>query len=614
MIHSLLEPVFLTVLLLFLMTFPLLGFLHTPSIKGLPKIILLISCNLTALYLLVWFCYLLSVPPRGGVFFFGLLTILSLFRAYRKDKFSELKGLAFWRGLLCWGGMIFWILALQSQIVVYGAGGWFGDWCEHWERALFFLDQKPLDTRFLYHVWNLPARAPLFNGAAAFFMSLFGRDFWVYQIVSTLFNTLPVLPLSLLIQKSTGWKEYSSLLAGGILMGVAPFAVQHELYCWTKFLTLFFLLGGLYFYWLSSVEKKTSHPWWSFFLFSGAILTHYMAVPFVVLFGLHYLWSVPRTSGTLKKIAYPLLIGFLLLGSWFLPLMAVFGFSKVLKAPSSINLKVSVRMSFFQAYGEEVYSSILPYTLRLSKKDREGIYGQQERQISEIVKGALFQKERSFPSFWWWFHVQNLQSFLGCLGVAGCLGLMIALGIRKGKDEKKGPLFFQEGLGRLFWLGLLLSGFLLISALTARHHQVIGLSVPGGPGTAHLSSFVFISLLFVFILSCFSRFPKVLRILLVGIFLVESLISSTGLVALQSRPVPYFPEAKHQSFLFQITLNYDPGKTKLEVVYLKNFLYKYQSRALYLSDHLGEYKNPFFFFSLFLSLGLFWLLRRKKRE
>ena len=56
-----------------------------------------------------------------------------------------------------------------------GGAGWWGDWYEHYRRAVFFLDQLPPGTKFTCGMWSLPVRGPPFNTAAALLMFLSGR-------------------------------------------------------------------------------------------------------------------------------------------------------------------------------------------------------------------------------------------------------------------------------------------------------------------------------------------------------------------------------------------------------------------------------------------------------
>jgi hypothetical protein len=160
-------------------------------------------------------------------------------------------------GLLAWLSLTIWILAMQSRVVTYGSGDWYGDWHEHYERAIFFLDHEPASTVFLGH-WTVPARAPMFNAVAALLMAAFGRDFADYQSVATLLNTFWLLPMALLMRDIGQRAERTALFWSVALLGIAPFAVQQETFTWTKAFTFAFILGGIHLYRLGLVENR---PW-----------------------------------------------------------------------------------------------------------------------------------------------------------------------------------------------------------------------------------------------------------------------------------------------------------------------------------------------------------------
>jgi hypothetical protein len=113
---------------------------------------------------------------------------------------------------------------------VYGGVTWFGDWYEHYERSILFLDHLPPETRFHLGIWTLPARGPIFNATAAFFMRILGRDFASHQVFATGLNTLAILPMALLLRDVDRLNQKTAILLGAGLFGLSPFAVQHEVF------------------------------------------------------------------------------------------------------------------------------------------------------------------------------------------------------------------------------------------------------------------------------------------------------------------------------------------------------------------------------------------------
>src|ERR1035438_1765008 len=74
-----------------------------------------------------------------------------------------------WDALLTWAGASAILVAATLHYAVHGLLGAFWDWYEHWLRSLVFLTHGPIATNFgpAFVPYIMPARGPLFNGAAA---------------------------------------------------------------------------------------------------------------------------------------------------------------------------------------------------------------------------------------------------------------------------------------------------------------------------------------------------------------------------------------------------------------------------------------------------------------
>src|SRR6266481_329772 len=66
-----------------------------------------------------------------------------------------------------------WMLLILSAIRHYSGAFWCIDWLEHFDRSLYFLHHFPVEGP-LYGYCLLPARPPMMNLIAAFFMSQVG--------------------------------------------------------------------------------------------------------------------------------------------------------------------------------------------------------------------------------------------------------------------------------------------------------------------------------------------------------------------------------------------------------------------------------------------------------
>src|SRR6185436_8651517 len=126
-------------------------------------------------------------------------------------------------------------------------GSWGNDWHEHYSRSILFAEHGPPSTTFSASEWTVPARGPLFNSVCAIFLGLFGREFWNYQVFSTVLNTTTVLAIAMALRDFAGVRERSALLMSAVFCALSPFAVTEIAYPWTKLLTVAYILCALRF-------------------------------------------------------------------------------------------------------------------------------------------------------------------------------------------------------------------------------------------------------------------------------------------------------------------------------------------------------------------------------
>lgn len=208
-----------------------------------------------------------------------------------------------------------WSLAWLATIHSYSGGEWAGDWLEHFQRSLFYLEHQPLDTKFYYH-WTLTARPPLVNIVVADFMALFGKEFAVAQVVTTCFGVLILLPATLILDRFRNGTVYRCALL--VLMMFNPLIVQNATFAWTKLPCTFFILAALVWFVPRSPEFRTDR--WAAIAIAFAILAHYSAAPYAVaLFvvaGLNWIWQPPY-QGYRRHISIDVLFAAIILLTWF---------------------------------------------------------------------------------------------------------------------------------------------------------------------------------------------------------------------------------------------------------------------------------------------------------
>lgn len=212
------------------------------------------------------------------LFVFLLFIVFLRFRIYPSRQ-ELILILIFFLGFLL-------ILSIQSLLVYYTGGGWTFDWLEHYQRSIFFLDKNLANPYFGKYL--LTARPPLFNLVASFFLSLFGRDFYIFQIVSTLLNFSVILPCFLICRNLTknNPARYLFLFILAIFI-LNPAFVRQVTYTWTKAASAYFLLLGVYFYLQCISNYKLLTFIGVFILLALAYLTHYSAGPYIFLIFLH---------------------------------------------------------------------------------------------------------------------------------------------------------------------------------------------------------------------------------------------------------------------------------------------------------------------------------------
>lgn len=146
---------------------PTYGFVCKLKLDPLTQLFIAISSSFTLLYLLEFLSYAFKLSHWIPLLIISGFCVFSLKRFYilktKKQNFIS------WQGVAAWAGLAIWLMGFQIQVNVYGTIFWSGDWFEHYERTLLFLDQKPPTTLFLDGWWTLPARGPLFNSVSAIF-------------------------------------------------------------------------------------------------------------------------------------------------------------------------------------------------------------------------------------------------------------------------------------------------------------------------------------------------------------------------------------------------------------------------------------------------------------
>ena len=243
-----------------------------------------VALSLIGVWLIAWAVYvfvlptglLWVVPVLGGLNL--LLGRKSFVRAARSVDGEELLVAQ----AIVTASSVGWL----AVIVSYSGGDWVGDWFGHWDRARFFLERGPRDILFTGFD-PLTSRPPLANVVTGAFLHVTRIDFAHYQLVTTLLNSLAFLPVALLARRfqpaagsgaATGVNQTVRLLA--VLVMLNPLFVQNTTYAWTKLVTAFYVLTGLYFFLRTrdADPPRSAGPLCGACLAAG-VITHYSAGP-----------------------------------------------------------------------------------------------------------------------------------------------------------------------------------------------------------------------------------------------------------------------------------------------------------------------------------------------
>jgi hypothetical protein len=230
-----------------------------------------------------------------------------------------------------WAIFAAWSLGLLGLVVVYSGGFWSGDWLEHYQRAVFFLQGGPSDQLFLKGLYTLSARPPLANVVTAVFMRIGGGGFADCQVFMTLLGTSLLFPAWLLASRWQSQGRSAAPFLLGVLLMLNPMVMQNLTFNWTKSLTAFWILGGVYLLLRGLLDRDwLSGRRLAFAALAAGMLTHYSAGPWIlVCVGAFLLLSRDRwpTLRFWRETATHGGIALLILAPWLVWITAQRGFS-----------------------------------------------------------------------------------------------------------------------------------------------------------------------------------------------------------------------------------------------------------------------------------------------
>jgi hypothetical protein len=437
------------------------GFFFVRRLRWTPleKLCGSVGLSLVLLYLAAWGVYCLGSRDQRPVYWViaGACAVLALLSA--RDAARFFRSFRIRQTMAAFGFLLAWTLTMLSMIRVYSGASSASDWAEHFQRSLFFLDRLPAGTQFI-ELYALPARPPIQNVLAAFFLGLTADRFEVFQVVFGFLNLLMFLPCVLLLP-ALGFGRRRALIPLVAIFALNPAVMHNVTYTWTKALPAFYVILALSLYLAGWRKNDRARTLAAFLALAAGILAHYSAGPYAVVLGIHYLVRVYRAGGREWRRA-PLVVApaVLLLATWFGWSFRVYGAKTTLASNTSVT---SAEMDPFQnaaKIGGNIVDTIIPAWLR----------GDAPAWPQPNVDGRL--RDEAFV-----FYQLNLIFAMGSLG-----GPIIAwLVVRRllGREPSADRLFWRILVPVAIVLGVAVVGErdpLGVSHLTLLALQTIGLA------------------------------------------------------------------------------------------------------------------------------------------
>ncbi len=286
------------------------------AFRGSPleRLCALVGCSLVLLYLTHFTLFALGIPAGSAV---AVTAVCGVLLARRSGELIVLtRDPEVRRALAAFGLITAFGFAQLALIHNFTGGCWAGDWLEHYQRAEFFRTRSSPATDFLGGRYVLAARPPLMNVLSASLLAQVGDSFAEYQVAQLLLNALVVLPMALLFGAfaPAGRWTFAALVA----FAMANPSFAHNLaYGWTRHLTNFWVLCGIYAYATAMTSAQAERYAIAFAAFFAGVVTHYSAAPYLVVFAIHFAaFVLPRGAVSWRHCFAITLAGSILLGSW----------------------------------------------------------------------------------------------------------------------------------------------------------------------------------------------------------------------------------------------------------------------------------------------------------
>ncbi len=355
---------FLALICIFLISFISPGYYIASKLRlnPLETFCTSIAFSFLIIYLGSFAVYCLHLPPFSLYFMTGLFLFATLGRLkeLRKMMFHpEVK-----KPVLFFLSLFIWCLGLLAMVRHYSGALWTGDWIEHYHRSLFFLNHLPLNTHFI-GLWILPARPPLMNVVAGFYLGQIGQHFYLFQVTFLLLNLMTFFPACLMAHLMFRKNQYWIAMLT-ILFMLNPMFVQNVIFTWTKIFTAFYVILGVYFYVRSLQNQSSTHLVLGFINASIGFLVHFSAGPYLLFLIIHYVgFAFWKRRDRWKEVFISVSLSLIILFSWFGWSMDTFGIKKTfLSNSTAIDTKKLSASRNVVKIGQNIVNTLIPHPFR----------------------------------------------------------------------------------------------------------------------------------------------------------------------------------------------------------------------------------------------------------
>ena len=187
-------------------------------------------------------------------------------------------------------------LLLQASIRNYSGLIWAGDWYEHFERTMFFIQRPdPVAARFLSAMhgpdanYTLTARPPYMNVLTAHVIAHGTPSFAAFQLASTWLNALACLPALVLAGRCASLfrvRPEGGVLAAAAAITLLPSFAENATFTWTKLLAAFYVLAAVMLVTPRNAVASSGRLALAGAFLGAGVAVHYSSAVYAVVLGL----------------------------------------------------------------------------------------------------------------------------------------------------------------------------------------------------------------------------------------------------------------------------------------------------------------------------------------